>query len=649
MIFMKYIYYILSISFLFAQGFEINQYYGTLNINEEIYDRPFLGGLNKPKIQWIDWDNDGDNDLFILDEDGSIKFYINNSVLNELQFDLMETKFMDLYGISWFFIGDFDNDNNHEILTQDINNINQAIYYDVVNNSIVEIGTIYDISMAPIESDPVMTPTLIDIDNDGDLDFFTGNMIGTITFYENIGFNNDRPQFELITTFWEELYIIGPSSQRHGASAINFIDIDNDLDYDLAWGDFFQQSLYIITNVGTPSTPNMDNINIISQYPQNSPIISAGLNMPSFMDVDGDSDQDLFVTVLSGAYGYQLINNFYYYNYENGQYNLETQEFIKTLDLFSVIYPDLIDIDADGDLDLFIGTDTDLSEFPLSGKVNYFENIGVDELGDPIWSLMNDEYLGGDVGYNLSLDFGDIDDDGDYDIILGEYNGTVKLYMNIGSSTNPEFLFHEQIEGIDLSGYSIPKLVDIDFDLDLDLFVGQMNGNISFYENIGSNQNYNYSLVTHNYQGISTDSRSSIDFLDIDGDQDLDIVMGSQYSNIVSYENIGDIYEASFIANETMFFPSLGLNLNPVLFTINGENKLLVGTSAGGAYLLELDSCQMAGDYNYDLIVNVIDIIYVLNIILGQDIYSNNCSLDLNNDYEVDIFDILILVDTILM
>ena len=57
----------------------------------------------------------------------------------------------------------------------------------------------------------------------------------------------------------------------------------------------------------------------------------------------------------------------------------------------------------------------------------------------------------------------------------------------------------------------------------------------------------------------------------------------------------------------------------------------------------------MLGDYNYDLIVNVIDIIYELNIILGQDIYSNNCSLDLNNDYEVDIFDILILVDAILM
>ena len=649
MIFIKYICYLLSISFLFNQEFEINQYYGTLNINEEIYNQPFLGGFNKPKIQWVDWDNDTDDDLFILDEDGSIKFYMNNSVLNELQFDLIETDFMNLHGISWFFIGDFDDDDDYEILVQDINNINQSLYYDVINNSIVEVGTVYDVLMFPIENDPVMIPTLIDIDNDGDLDFFTGNMIGTITFYENIGFNNDRPQFELITTFWEELYVVGPSLQRHGASAINFIDIDNDLDYDLAWGDFFQQSLYIITNTGTPDNPNMDNINIINQYPQNSPIISAGLNMPSFTDIDGDSDQDLFVTVLSGAYGYQLVNNFYYYNYENGQYDLETQEFIKTLDLFSDIYPELVDIDADGDLDLFIGTDTDLSEFPLSGKIKYFENIGVDEIGDPIWSLMNDEYLGGDVGYNLSIDFGDIDFDGDYDIVLGEYNGTVSLYMNTGNASIPEFSYHSQIDGIDLSGFSIPKLADIDLDLDLDLFIGQMDGSISFYENIGSNESHTYSLITHNYQGISIDSRSSLDFLDIDGDQDLDIVMGSQYNNIVSYENIGNAHEPSFIANESISFPSLGLNLNPAFFTANGENKLLVGTSAGGAYLLELDSCQMLGDYNYDSIINVIDIIYMLNVILAQDVYSNNCSLDLNNDYEIDIFDILILVDTILM
>ena len=113
-----------------------------------------------------------------------------------------------------------------------------------------------------------MVPTFIDIDNDGLLDFFTGNMIGTVTYYRNIGFNNGVPEFEHITDIWEDLYIVGPSFSRHGASAITFIDIDNDSDYDLAWGDYFQQSVYIIINIGTPNSPDMDNVNIIGQFPR---------------------------------------------------------------------------------------------------------------------------------------------------------------------------------------------------------------------------------------------------------------------------------------------------------------------------------------------------------------------------------------------
>jgi hypothetical protein len=646
---MIYIKYLLLIALVFPYQIDINQYYGTINMNENIYDRPFLGGFNKPKIQWIDWDYDGDDDLFILDEDGVIRLYDNNSNFNGLQFDLIDIEFMNLSSISWFFIGDFDNDSQYEILTQNINNINYATYYDIIDNIATEIGVVYDVLMNPIENNPVMTPTLIDIDNDGDLDFFTGNMIGTITFYENVGFANDRPQYNMITNFWQEIYIVGPSSQRHGASAINFIDIDNDSDYDLAWGDFFQQSLYIISNIGTPDNPIMDNVNIINQYPQNSPIISAGLNMPSFTDIDGDLDKDLFVTVLSGSYGYQLINNFYYYNYDGNQYNLETQEFISTLDLFSDVYPELVDIDADGDLDLFIGTDADLSEFPISGKIKYFENIGSDIEGEPIWQLIDNEYLGGNVGYNLSIDFGDIDNDTDYDIIIGDYNGQVSIYLNIGNTFNPSFIFLEYIENIDLSGYAVPRLVDIDYDNDLDLFIGQMSGNISFYENIGSNENYNYSLVTHNYQNILVSNRSSLDFLDIDNDEDLDIILGSKYDNLIYYENIGSIYEADFIINENISFPELGLNLNPALFTINHQNKLLVGNSKGGAYLLELDLCSVIGDFNYDFIINVIDIVYIINSILNQEVYHSNCSLDLNSDDEINILDVLILIDIILM
>ena len=83
----------------------------------------------------------------------------------------------------------------------------------------------------------------------------------------------------------------------------------------------------------------------INQFPINDPIVSAGLNMPTFSDIDLDNDKDLFVTVLSGAYGYQLINNFYYYNYHNDTYDYVTNEFLKTIDLFSDIYPTFIDIE----------------------------------------------------------------------------------------------------------------------------------------------------------------------------------------------------------------------------------------------------------------------------------------------------------------
>ena len=168
-----------------------------------------------------------------------------------------------------------------------------------------------DIGGNIVDSDPVMVPTFVDIDGDNDLDFFTGNSVGTVTFYENVGFQDNLPLFEFITNFWEEIYIVGSSAnQRHGASAISFIDLDEDGDYDLTWGDYFQQSLYVILNEGDDEEAIMDNDNIINQFPIDDPVITSGLNMTSFCDIDNDGDMDLFISVLSGAFGFQLKNNF---------------------------------------------------------------------------------------------------------------------------------------------------------------------------------------------------------------------------------------------------------------------------------------------------------------------------------------------------
>ena len=94
-------------SIVFTSHFEVSPNYGRIIIDNVIYEKPFLGGFNKPKIQWIDWDLDNDLDLFLLDEDGMIRYYDN---IGNNDFTLMTTNFMDIYSVAWFYIGQFDDD-----------------------------------------------------------------------------------------------------------------------------------------------------------------------------------------------------------------------------------------------------------------------------------------------------------------------------------------------------------------------------------------------------------------------------------------------------------------------------------------------------------------------------------------------------------
>ena len=212
-----------------------------------------------------------------------------------------------------------------------------------------------------------MVPTFADIDSDGDLDFFTGNVIGTVTYYENLGMSSELPFFQFSSFEWQNIWIVGPS--RHGASAITFIDFDMDGDLDLFWGDYFQRSLYFIENIGSSENPLMDIANIISDFPYNDPIYTTGRNMPSFNDIDLDGDLDLFISVLGGDGGLQLSNNFLFYENIDNTFSLKTADFMNTIDLNSDIAPQMVDIDADGDLDLFVGQDYNKKSFHNIGRI----------------------------------------------------------------------------------------------------------------------------------------------------------------------------------------------------------------------------------------------------------------------------------------
>ena len=89
-----YIFFSIWSTLIFAFTFHDNLI--PMTFNGETLDIPFLGGFNRPKIQWVDWDDDGDTDLFLQDEDNHLRYYENLGDSFSYDFYLITTNFQNL-------------------------------------------------------------------------------------------------------------------------------------------------------------------------------------------------------------------------------------------------------------------------------------------------------------------------------------------------------------------------------------------------------------------------------------------------------------------------------------------------------------------------------------------------------------------------
>ena len=106
MIAKKHILFLMYCSWIFA--FTIHDDLIPMTFNGISIDKPFLGGFNRPKIQWIDWDMDDDIDLFILDASGYLRFLENQGNVNMPDFHLITTNYQGIFCGGWFYFSDFD-------------------------------------------------------------------------------------------------------------------------------------------------------------------------------------------------------------------------------------------------------------------------------------------------------------------------------------------------------------------------------------------------------------------------------------------------------------------------------------------------------------------------------------------------------------
>ncbi|MEG4633611.1 FG-GAP-like repeat-containing protein [Microcoleus sp. AR_TQ3_B6] len=240
---------------------------------------------------------------------------------------------------------------------------------------------------------------------------------------------------------------------------------------------------------------------------------------PTFADIDKDGDLDAFV-------GTNLGTIRYYQN--NGGTFTELSGTANPLNSVVGITnscPTFADIDSDGDLDAFVGT-----EF---GTISYYQNTGgtftqLTGTANPLNSV--------NVGYSSSPTFADIDSDGDLDAFVGGSSGTISYYQNNGGTFTQLTGTANPLNGVNVGDYSFPTFADLDSDGDLDAIIGTGGGTIAYYQNTGGT--FTQLTGTANpFNGFSVGYNAVPTFADIDSDGDLDAFVGAYDGSIHYYQN----------------------------------------------------------------------------------------------------------------
>lgn len=267
-------------------------------------------------------------------------------------------------------------------------------------------------------------------------------------------------------------------------------------------------------------------------------------------------------------------------------------------------FPILFDYNGDGLVDLFISNFGyfDLSAPDnYRSQITLYKNVG--SAAHPSFELITEDFaslssLG--LGKGLFPTFSDLDNDGDIDMICGTHDGFIHYFANTSGSLSAMnmVLIAPQLQddnsvAIDVGYAAKPFLFDLDNDLDFDLVIGEENGNFNYYENVGSQASYLFRLQTETFGDIDvsewwTTIGNSVPYLFRDTLGETQLFVGSEMGYVFHYNNIDNNLLGVFNEQDTMVANlNIGPNSSPTLGDLNGDSipDLVLGTKRGGVGL----------------------------------------------------------------